>query len=122
MRAVTTATAAAVLRVERKVLDNLLLRLSPEVLPVGRQGVERRIPVNMLPELLLVAELTEELDVPARRALVLARRLLAGEADLGAFVRATLNLDALEEEIEERLGQAIETVVRPRRGRPRSTR
>lgn len=118
----TTATAAAVLGIERKSLDNLILRLGDSVFPVGRQGIERRIPVTMLPELLLVADLSAELAIPARPALDLARRLLAGDRDLGEFVTATVDQAALELEIEQRLEPAIESVVRPRRGRPRRPR
>ena len=47
MRAVTTATAATVLGIERRSLDNLLLQLGPLALPPGRQGLERRIPVSL---------------------------------------------------------------------------
>jgi hypothetical protein len=118
LRAVTTATAAAVLGVERKTLDNLILRLGEEFIPRGRQGVDRRIPVATLADLLLVMELIESLQVPARRALELVRNPGALPDSGSDFLALEVRRDRAEREIELRLSHAIESVVRPRRGRP----
>lgn len=116
----TTATAAAVLGIERKALDNLILRLGNGFLSGGRQGVERRIPVTVLADLFLVLELTEALQVPARRALELAQQRGAQPDSGSDFLSLEVRRDRAVREIELRLSHAIESVVRPRRGRPRT--
>lgn len=121
MRAVTTATAAAAIGMQKKALDNLLGRLDLPEAASGRQGVERRIPVSLLPELLLTAELTDQLDMPIRSAFVLARRLVSGEVALGPFLNVRAETAAIGEEIDRQLEVAIETVVRRPRGRPRAS-
>ena len=75
MRAVTTATAAIVLGVERKALDNILVRLGRDALPLGRQGIERRIPVALLETLALTEELSDGLGMRIRDAFFVARLL-----------------------------------------------
>lgn len=121
MRAVTTATAAAAIGVSVKALDNLLTRIDlPEALS-GRQGVERRIPVSLLPELLLSTEIAQKLDIPVKSAFAIARRLVAGTLDLRPILRLQADLPAVRSEVDEHLELAIETVVRRRRGRPRSS-
>ena len=137
MRAVTTATAAAVLQMDRKSFDNFLLRIGPEALPAGRQGVERRIALGLLEELLLAKELNGVLGVPAREAFTVARRLLGRTADgsemtmdgefvgslcIGTFVQIGADLSSLRSELQHRYEAAVETVVRPQRGRPRKRR
>jgi len=144
LRAVTTATAAAVLSLDRKKLDNLLSRIGTDGLSAGRQGVERRIPVAMLEDIALTAELADGLSVPARAAYAIARQLLGresrgqsrgafesaidnstdnvafiGSMHLGPFVHLGVNLLAFRAELHARLELAIESQVRPRRGRPR---
>jgi hypothetical protein len=116
---VTTATAAAVIGIDRKSLDNLILRLGSDTLPPGRQGVERRIPVTLLAELLVTVEFIRALDIPARHAFELARRGLTGDTGVGPFARLAIDVESVQAELEDRLSTAIESVVRRRRGRPR---
>lgn len=119
MRAVTTATAAAVLGIKRKTLDNLIGRLESDAVPRGRQGVERRIPIGRLAELLLTLELTGRLGATAREAFAAARELSErGSTELGPFLRIEADLPAVQAELEAQLEVAIESVVRRRRGRP----
>lgn len=140
MRAITTATAAAVLSVDRKKLDNLLSRIGTDGFKSGRQGVERRIPVAMLEEIALTSELSARLAIPAKEAFALARQLLGrdtprplesgaasgsefvGSLNLGPFVHLGADLHSLRAELHTRLEAAIESQVRPRRGRPRKPR
>ena len=119
MRAVTSATAAAAIGLPKKALDNLLGRLDLPEAASGRQGVERRIPVSLLPELLLTAEISGQLGVPLRSALSLARRLAAGDVSAGPFLRLQADTESIQDEIDRQLEVAIETVVRKPRGRPR---
>jgi hypothetical protein len=118
----------------------MLARIGPELIPRGRQGVERRIPVHLLEALALTADLAAGLGVPAREAFVLSRVLMGdatptpGMSDrdatpsatgsgvpvaVGDYVALHVDRQALRREIEDRLTQAIESVVRPRRGRPK---
>lgn len=133
MRAVTGATAADILGVEQKAFDNLLLRIGPDAITPGRQGVERRIPVALIEDLLLSLELSRGLSIPAKDAFQLARRLLGrspgtgrpdleadfvGSLHIGAFIQIGVDVQSLRRQVQERLEAAVETVVRRRRGRP----
>ena len=133
MRAITSQTAAQVLAITPKQLANLLLRTGAGAISApGRQGRERRIPIRALPELALTLELITELGLGVREAHRIAAELLATpDADPGglgaplhpASYRAghlliSADLGALVAQIDQRLGAAIETTVRPRRGRP----
>lgn len=137
MRAVTSATAAAILRLDRKNFDNMMLRIGPEALPPGRQGVERRIPVALIEELLLARELSIALAVPMRDAFGLSRALwgrtrsggvpdlgaaFVGSLHLGDYIQLGADLARLREELQARLEHAVESVVRPPRGRPSRSR
>lgn len=130
MRAVTAATAAEVLQMDRKAFDNMLLRIGSAALPRGRQGVERRIPVALIEELMLTADLSRSAGVPVREAYVISQRLLGnapdshlggyvGSVPLGEFVQLGADIQRLREDLRERLEVAIESVVRRPRGRPR---
>ncbi len=120
MRAVTTATAAVAIGLQKKALDNLLGRLELPEAVSGRQGVARRIPVTLLPDLLLTAELSDQLGIPIRAAFALARRLTAGTIEAGPFLRIHADTVSIQGEVDRQLEVAIETVVRKPRGRPRS--
>lgn len=120
MRAVTTATAAAAVGLQKKALDNLIGRLELPEASSGRQGVSRRIPVSLLPDLLLTAELSDQLGIPVRAAFALARQLSTGAIEAGPFLRLHADIDSIQGEVDRQLEIAIETVVRKPRGRPRS--
>lgn len=136
MRAVTAATAAAILQVDRKAFDNMLLRIGPEALPRGRQGVERRIPVPLIEDLLLARDLSAALAIPVKEAFGIARRLLGrtpdgdlrlrpqfvGSLHAGEFIQLGADLGKLREELQWRIETAVESVVRPARGRPSRAR
>lgn len=108
----------------------MLARLSQDVLPKGRQGVERRIPIQLLETLALATDLAGALGLQFREAFEVAESLTgtatgaigqrAAASRLGEFTRLEVDREALRREIEQRLASAIESVVRPRRGRPRS--
>ena len=119
MRAVTSDTAAAVLGVSRRQLDNALSRIGSAAIDIGRQGVSRRIPINRLPVLFLAIELTARTGLPVRRAYQVASALVAGDFAPGPYLRVEVDLDRIRRTIEERLAVAIETTVTPVRGRPR---
>lgn len=136
MRAVTAATAATILQVDRKAFDNMLLRIGPDALPRGRQGVERRIPVPLIEDLLLARDLSAALSIPVKEAFGVARRLLGrtpdgdlrlraqfvGSLHVGDFIQLGADLGKLREELQGRIETAVESVVRPVRGRPSRAR
>ncbi len=133
LRAVTAATAADILQLEQKSFDNLLLRIGPDAISPGRQGVERRIPVALIEDLLLTRELSAGLAIPTKDAFQLARRLLGrspgtgrpdlraafvGSLHIGEFIQLGTDVAAVRQQVQSRLEAAVETVVRRRRGRP----
>jgi hypothetical protein len=133
LRAVTAATAAAILQVNQKTFDNLMLRIGPDAVSRGRQGVERRIPVALIEDLMLTRDLSVYLGIPTRDAFVVAQRLLGrsdagaglnpdtefvGSLPVGAFIQLGADLAELRRQVQERLEAAVEIVVRRPRGRP----
>lgn len=119
MRAVTTATAAVALGIDRKTLDNAISRLGSAVVPRGRQGLERRIPANLLPIIALALDISRHLGTPIRDAFPLAQRLMSGQREIGPRLSIHADVDRIQGDISARLESAIETVVRRPRGRPR---
>lgn len=136
LRAVTSATAATILQLDRKAFDNLILRLGADALPPGRQGVERRIPVSLIEELLLARDLALGLGLPMREAFGVARQVLnrdagdgsadwnagfSGSLRVGSYCQLGADLSRLREELQARIEEAVESVVRRPRGRPRKS-
>lgn len=119
MRAVTTATAAAALGLERRAFTNMIGRLEASELPRGRQGVARRIPASLLPRLFLTIELAERLAVPVADAFRIAGALANREQPIAPFVRIDVDFELISSEVNHQLERAIEAVVRRPRGRPR---
>jgi hypothetical protein len=123
MRAITSQTAAQVLQITPKQLDNLLLRIgevasSTESGSKGRQGRERRIPIKILPELALTLELVDGLGVGLRDGYRIASELCSGRDHEFGHLTIGTNLEGLRDQIDQRLAAAIETTVRAKRGRP----
>ncbi len=114
----------------------MLLRIGPEALPRGRQGVERRIPVSLIEDLLLARDLSAALSIPVKEAFGVARMLLGrapdgdlrlrapfvGSLHVGEFIQLGADLGKLREELQWRIESAVESVVRPARGRPSRAR
>lgn len=94
--------------------------------------------MHVLEILALTSDIAQSLGVPVRDAFATAQALIAqfpgiegrpnqaGESlqgplgiPIGAFAALQVDRDGLRRMIEERLAFAIESVVRPQRGRPR---
>ncbi len=118
MRAVNSATAAAIIGLEIKAFDNMIGRIEASELPRGRQGLARRIPVSVLPQLLLTAELSERLGIPHRQAYKVAGELADGRQPAAPFVRMAVDLERIRTQVNSQLEHAIESVVPRPRGRP----
>ncbi len=103
-------------------VDNLLARFAlPGIESIG-QGSTRRISNLGIYHVALVSRLVATLGVPLEAATALAVKLLdagAGER-LGVFEELELRFDrqAFVESVDARIGEAVESVVPPRRGRP----
>jgi len=123
MRAITSQTAAQVLQITPKQLDNLLLRIggvasSSESGSKCCQGRERRIPIKTLPELALTLELVNGLGVGIRDGYRIASELCSGRDHAVGQLTIGADLEGLRDQIDRRLALAIETTVRAKRGRP----
>ena len=127
MRAYTVAAAAVAIGANAKWVDNVL---SHHAVPgVGRaaRGVDRRLTPTAVLLLAITRLLVQELELPIARALVLAHevarhRAPSGDHSLSPTLSLRVDVAAVERELSHRLAHAVETSVRPRRGRPPLTR
>ena len=121
MRAYDPALAALALDVESKWLDNAIsLHEVPGVIREAR-GVTRRLSMRALVVLAVARDLQRELGVPLARGMPLARRLVdAPRVPAGSILAVSVDPDAVEREITERLAAVMERFVPRRRGRPPS--
>lgn len=126
MKTVTTATAAAAIGVSRKRLDNVLAREGRALLPTGRHGRARRIPVRAIETVALALVLNRDLCTSISKGLELSAALLAsptvGSVELGSLGRLTFDVEAFRRLIEEAVAESIEETATPQRGRPRTPR
>jgi len=121
MPSYNTLTAATVLGVTPKWLDNLLSHNDIDGLRSDRQGVARRLSLATITVLSLTKELIDTLDVAAPAALRIAARLLNnpnGYLDVSPRLHLSLRADALKADVLDRLARAVEVAPTPRRGRP----
>jgi len=136
------AVAAVALQVERKWLDNLTAQHAiPGTEHVAR-GVARRLAKRTLVTAAIVRDLNRSLGVPVARAVQLASAVLGERGPdvpppalsssewpdpfatpsvtvpVGDSITLAIDVSRLEHEVEQRLLEAMETVVPRRRGRP----
>jgi hypothetical protein len=117
-----TATVATALDVPPKWLDNLLSHNKIDGVQSERQGVARRLSLSAVQLVAIVRELAATLDLPSSTAVRLAHQLLqepSRKCTLSPSLSIVLNAGALDEQLGQRLAQAIEIAPRPVRGRPR---
>jgi len=118
-RAYTVATAALVLGVPVKWLDNVLSHFSLQGIVQERQGVARRITIEGMLQLYLVHSLSSELGTTIVVATQVAQKLAAdGLVELSNGITIRAGRDALRAELVDRLEHAVEVAPVPRRGRP----
>jgi hypothetical protein len=121
MRSYDVGIASLVVHAPRKWIDNLLSQhVVPEILQ-ERRGVARKIPYGALVRLALVRELHSTLGTSVREALVLADSLLdpsGGGVHVRGHLRVTFDRSTLEQALDERLREALESAPVLRRGRP----
>jgi hypothetical protein len=108
-----------------KWVDNLLSHHAILGASRGRQGVQRRITDEGLLAIELTRLLSRELGVPVGRSAELARKALESRStseatvSTGSGVTLVFSLSAIEDRLRARLIEAVESVARVPRGRPR---
>ena len=118
-RAYTVVTAALVLGVPIKWLDNVLSHFSLQGIVQERQGVARRITIEGMLQLYLVHSLSSELGTTIVVATQVAQKLAAdGLVELSNGITIRADRDALRAVLVDRLEHAVEVAPVPRRGRP----
>ncbi len=121
MRFYDVAMASLAIDAPRKWTDNVLSQHDVADVVNARRGIARRIPRSALLRLALTRELHLALGMGVRDALALARALLAadeGTALQRGHVRVHCDRAALEQALDRRLREALESAPTPRRGRP----
>ena len=121
MRLVTTRLAAAALGVAPKALDNLLVREAKFLVPPGKRGLARLIPLPSLELLAVALLLVRDAGIPRGKAVVLARSLVGsdrGEMALGTLGRLSYDLAALRRVVESAIADNWEEGSLRPRGRP----
>jgi len=119
-RAYTIATAALALGLPIKWVDNILSHNKLTGIRHERQGIARRLSVEGLVMLALVALLIDELGTPAAKAIAIAAEMIRSKGRFMTELGLTIDVDlpAFEESLLERLERAVEIAPTPRRGRP----
>ena len=124
MRAVTTGTAAFVLGVPKKDLDNILSRHVVTGFERGTRGLARRISLASIEQVAVAIDLARDFSIPIPVALTLADRALVSREGIitspGGHLAIHADLDRIRRDLHSRLAEAIEDVIPPRRGRPAS--
>lgn len=122
MRAVTSGTAAFVLGIPKKDLDNILSRHRVHGFERGTRGLARRISLASIEQVAIAIDLARDFSIPIPFALTLAEQTLASREGVvtspGGHLAIHADLDRIRRELLERLSEAIEHVIPPRRGRP----
>lgn len=119
-RAYTIATAALALGTSVKWLDNVLSHNRIAGVVQERQGISRRLTVEGLLVLALVALLIQELGSPTSKAIALAEHLAKNEGRYSGQQGLNLGLDLTSFRLHllARLENAVEIAPAPKRGRP----
>lgn len=122
MRLYDVAVASLALRVDRRWLGNLLSQHDVPGVSRSVQGAARQIPLRSLLIISLVRDLQRQLGLGVARGLAVAARLVGashGHVRLGVAL-LTVDISALERQLDDRLVDVMETIVPQRRGRPRA--
>lgn len=119
-RAYTVATASLTLGVPIKWVDNILSHHTISGVRQERQGIARRLSIEGLLTLALIALLVNELGLSTVRAIPVAERLIksGGRYSAAGGLIIELDLAAFRSVLFEQLERAVEIAPIPQRGRP----
>lgn len=122
LRSLSSAAAARVLGIDRRLLDNLLARQARPFLRAGTRGRSRRIEFATLERLAVALIFRRDLDIPVVRGLALAEEILGTPqgAELSVGPLTTLRFDAaqLHRALDTAIAETVEEFIPPKRGRP----
>jgi hypothetical protein len=121
MRLYNVAVASLAIEAPTKWTDNLIAHHAIPDVRSRNRGVARGISWAGLVRIALVRELHVALGCSVRDAVALSDLLLqspAGNLQLGRWTTVGFDRRALEQDLQGRLAEALESAPRPRRGRP----
>ena len=119
-RAYTVATAALAIGMPIKWVDNVLSHNRLTGIRQDRQGVARRLSIEGLLVLALIAVLIEELGLSTAKAILAAEGIVngGGRYTTARGLSIELDLNVFRSGLLEQLEHAVEVAPLPRRGRP----
>jgi hypothetical protein len=109
---------------DHKWVDNLLSHYEIPGVDGGRQGSPRRLSHEGIQHIALVRLLTQELEIPVRSAVRIAKRLMVADSAplaFGSGLELRLDLESFRLNVQALIADGVECVVPARRGRPRKT-
>jgi hypothetical protein len=123
MRLYSIAVTSLAVGAPIKWTDNLIAHHAIAEVRSQARGVARGVSWAGLVRIFLIRELHLALGCGVRDAVALSGRLLHaadGVATVGAWVTLGFDRHVLEDHLQRRLAEALESAPRPRRGRPAS--
>ena len=121
MRLYSVAVASLAVDAPVKWTDNLIAHHDIPDVRCRARGAARGVSWAGLVRIALVRELHVALGCGVREAVALADALLRspeGNLKVGSWSTLAFNRVVLEQDLQRRLGEALESAPRPRRGRP----
>ena len=121
MRLYSVTVASLAVDAPSKWTDNLIVHHDIPDVRSRTRGVARGVSWAGLVRIALVRELHVALGCGVREAVALSDALLqspAGNLKVGRWSAIAVDRHALEQDLQRRLAEALESAPRPRRGRP----
>lgn len=122
MKTLSTDAAAAALGVHKKSIDNILAREARHLLPAGTRGRSRRITIPALERISIALILSRDVGITIARGLEVAEKILgaaSARVELGPLTAIAFDVAKLRAALELSIGDALESIAEPIRGRPR---
>ena len=121
MRLYSVAVASLAVDAPSKWTDNLIAHHDIPDVRSRTRGVARGVSWAGLVRIALIRELHVALGCGVREAVALSDALLqspAGSLEVGRWSSLAFDRRVLEQDLQQRLAEALESAPRPRRGRP----
>jgi len=121
MRLYSVALTALAIDAPQKWTDNLIAHHDLPDVRSQKRGIARGVSWQGLVRIALIRELHVALGCGVREAVALSDVLLrapSGRAAIGRWSTLGFERDTLEQDLQRRLADALESAPRPRRGRP----
>ena len=123
MPAYSVAAAAVAIEAPLKWVENLLSRYEVPGAEKGMQGAARRLSVETIVSLAIIRDLTVVLGVPVAGAVGWCAAIARGDntvPEARGRVRIVADMPAIRDHVARGLSRAVESLVTPKRGRPRA--